>query len=111
MSRPTNRSTPSALQIETNAGQWDWCLQLLDSHRVEALWPHIEMAETQRLIRAHGYPSDNIIPAHIRRRLGDPSFCADVLCSLRQEPDDAIEALEADLALLVNAARVERERG
>ena len=64
------------------------------------------MAETSRVVRAYGYPSDNAIPPHLRLRLRDPVFRDELRRSLRGQWGISSPA-EADLDTLIAASIAE----
>lgn len=70
-----------------------WLLEHTEEAIADALWPHLEVAETERLYRVYGYPKDNAMPPPLRDRLRDPAFLADALMSLH---DDMLTQPSAD---------------
>lgn len=88
-----------------------WLLEHADEATADDLWPHLEVAETERLYRVYGYPKDNAMPPPLRERLCDEAFVTDALMSLHddmitQEPADArrLERLQQQLKRLARLA-------
>jgi hypothetical protein len=49
---------------------------------LDLVWPLVELAEYQRLLRTHGYAKDNAIPPPLGFRLRDARFGADLEAAL-----------------------------
>jgi hypothetical protein len=88
-------------------GDYRWCVAVLGEALADALWPHLGLAEANRLIRRHGYPRDNEIPPPLRARLLEADFQRDALESLRDELPEGPQRLTQEQALetLCEAAR------
>lgn len=97
----------------SNTGQSTWCARHVGQELTDALWPHLQIAEAQRLTRVFGYPKDNAVPEHIQTRLAEGRFCADVRASVLDdegEPQDERALLDA-LEVLIKAAGACPARG
>lgn len=74
-----------------------WLTARLGAELTDALWPYIQLAEAQRLLRVYGYPKDNAIPGPLPERLQDLRFIADLRDAIID--DDELN----DAATLLNA--------
>jgi hypothetical protein len=62
-----------------------WLAKHLGPEGADALMPHVDMAERERLIRVHGYAKDNAWPPPLAERLQDPDFVRAVRESATEE--------------------------
>ncbi len=83
-----------------------WLETVLGEQVADALWPHLAIAEMDRLIALYGYPKDNVIPPHLTERLRERRFADAITRSiLDDDPDDpdnligAVQRLSAAVSL------------
>ena len=79
-----------------------WLLTRLGPELTDALWPYLQLAEAQRLLRVHGYPKDNALPPPMSTRLQDADFKADLRDAILDddEIEDASTLLDAIARLM-----------
>jgi hypothetical protein len=85
-------------------GDYLWCIEVLGERDADALWPHIQWAEAQRLVRQHGYARDNVIPPALPGRLRDQLFVEQVRQSIQEECPSQHPSLRGALEALLRHA-------
>lgn len=78
---------------------------MLGERDADALWPHLQWAEAQRLVRRHGYASDKAIPPALPQRLRDAYFVQQALQSILEEPAASRASARGALERLLRQAR------
>lgn len=93
-----NRFSP-----EPEHGDYAWSVSLLGDALADALWPHLQWAENERLVRVYGYPKDNADPPPLCVRLEDQRFVRAILKSLHtstEEDPEERDSLQEALKIL-----------
>lgn len=78
---------------------------MLGERDADALWPHLQWAEAQRLVRLHGYANDKAIPPALPQRLRDAYFVQQALQSILEEPAAQRAGLRRALEALLRQAQ------
>ena len=84
-----------------------WVISIVGDPLAETLWPHIDIAETARLIAVYGYAKDNAFPSSLRVRLRDVNFAEHLLASVVDEGTPGL--LEAAQQLLDAALKAQSD--